>query len=132
MSLPCALSAEQFWELRSDIEFDRYFTACDGQIYQLLQNDVTPELTSRIYKLAVKENPVPKALHGALPKMDEFCFRVECSMHPTRYDRAHPYRYGIFVHRNSTVKYRSNSMSRAVACPFIYFRVLCSLTLLDF
>ena len=83
--LPCAMPAEDFWSLRSDTGFDEYFCRQDGQIYELLHNSVSRDATghdciSREYKLSVRDNPVPKFARGALPKVDDFAFRVKCPL----------------------------------------------------
>jgi hypothetical protein len=96
VNLPCELSAADFWALRSDTAFDDFFTRCDGQTYKLLKNEVSATSIGREYKLVANENPLPKVLQGALPSMDELCFRVQCSFHPTKYDASSPYRYTTF------------------------------------
>ena len=92
----CELPAARFWALRSDVGFDEYFTSCEGQGYTLIKNDLQDGKISREYKLSVQENPIPPALRGILPKLDEFFFRVVCSFHTELYDRAHPYTYQTF------------------------------------
>ena len=40
LGLECAMSAADFWALRSDTGFDDFFAKIDKQVFKLIQNDL--------------------------------------------------------------------------------------------
>jgi hypothetical protein len=89
----CDLSAEQFWALRADVNWDNSIAEYDGQVFNLnwVKDEVDAEgnpMVSREVRLTFRENPVPKALRGML-KDPDFAFLVRSSWRTRCWDEAH-------------------------------------------
>mgnify|MGYP006145746489 CR=1 FL=1 len=96
----CEMSAELFWSLRGDTNFDAFYARLDKQWYTLQEEDASEgkdgKIISRDFKLVMEDNPVPRPLRPLLPKnlvVKEFAFRVKCKFHTDHFDEAHPYEY---------------------------------------
>lgn len=87
------LSAEQFWALRADQQWDEHVANLDGQVFHLswAKDEVDTEenpMVRREVRLTFRENPVPKALRGLL-KDPDFAFLVKSSWRTRCWDEAH-------------------------------------------
>ena len=99
--LECAMSAADFWALRSDTGFDDFFAKIDKQVFKLIQNDLQHDEKGRPFinrqlKLTLLENPVPASMRKMFGVSDEFAFKVKCAFHTELYDEAHPFTYQTF------------------------------------
>ena len=98
VTYPCDLSAEAFWALRSDSEFDEFFALCDNRIFVLEKLETLPDssgghLTKMEVKLVEKKNPIPKVLRGLLPNLKDFSVRVHSQFNPDKFDEANAFAY---------------------------------------
>ena len=92
-SHPCACSAEEFWALREDLEWDHYNAGLDGQIFSTLKHELIMDeergeaKVHRSHQLKAKVNPIPKAIRSILGAGD-FIVTVHAQWYKRLYSKA--------------------------------------------
>ena len=88
----CDCSAEQFWQLRTDLEFDRYLARIEKQTFKLVSLEEATEegklVISRTSHIVYEENPIPSSLRGIMGKAP-FAFTISGKWHRDLYDEEH-------------------------------------------
>lgn len=87
----CGLSAERYWALKEDPEWDAFNDSLDGNERMIASStrdaDGVRTVSARIQ---AKENPIPPALRKLLGVGDSFSFTITEQYHPDAFDASHP------------------------------------------
>ena len=96
---PCACSAEAFWGLREDPEWDTYNANLDEQTFSTDNVTVTTEsgeeVVTRTHKLKHWKNPVPRAMRSSLGVSQEFSVRVTAIWFKRKFDIDHAMKLNV-------------------------------------